>query len=73
MLSSACVKIIHRVPVTTLRTFFENLRSIRLHFELLQCDGCATFCRGDSCLRQEYGLTGGHYRLMKSYYGRSTE
>ena len=53
-------------------TYFENLRSIRLHFELLHCDGRATFCRGDSCLRQEYGLTGGHYRLMKSYYSRST-
>jgi hypothetical protein len=53
-------------------TYFENSRLIRLHFELLHCDGRATFCRGDSCLRQEYGLTGGHYRLTKSYYGRST-
>jgi len=53
-------------------TYFENSRLIRLQFELLQCDGRATLCRGDSCLRQEYGLTGGHYRLMKSYYGRST-
>jgi hypothetical protein len=46
-------------------TYFENSRLIRLHFELPQCNGRATFCRGDSCLRQEYGLTGGHYRLMK--------
>jgi hypothetical protein len=53
-------------------TFFENSRLIRLHFELLQCDGSAMFCRGDSCLRQEYGLTGGHYRLMKTYYGNGT-
>jgi hypothetical protein len=49
-------------------TYFDNSRLIRLHFELLQCDGRATFC---SCLLQEYGLTGGRYRLMKSYYGRS--
>jgi hypothetical protein len=53
-------------------TYFDNSRLIRLHFELLQCDGRATFCRSDSCLLQEYGLTGGRYRLMKSYYGRST-
>jgi hypothetical protein len=53
-------------------TYFENSRLIRLHFELLQRDGRATFCRSDSCLRQEYGLTGGRYRLMKNYYGRST-
>lgn len=52
-------------------TYFDNSRLIRLHFELLQCDGRATFCRSDSCLLQEYGLTGGRYRLMKSYYGRS--
>ena len=71
MRSSACVKIIHRAPVT-IATYFENSRLIRLHFELLQCDGRATFCRSDSCLRQEYGLTGGHHRLMKSYYGCST-
>ena len=38
-------------------TYFENSRLIRLHFELLRCDGRATFCRSDSCLRQEYGLT----------------
>jgi len=53
-------------------TYFDNSRLIKLHFELLQCDRRATFCRSDSCLRQEYGLAGGHYRLMKSYYGRST-
>jgi hypothetical protein len=52
-------------------TYFENSRLIRLHFELLQCYGRATFCRSDGCLRQDYGLTGGHYRFMKSYYGRS--
>jgi hypothetical protein len=53
-------------------TFFDNSRVIRLHFELLQCDGSAMFCRGDSCLRQDYGLSGGHYRLIKSYYSRGT-
>jgi hypothetical protein len=72
MRSSACVKIIHRAPVTILRAYVENSRLIRLHFELLQCEGRTTFCRSDGCLRQEYGLAGGHYRLLKSYYSRST-
>jgi hypothetical protein len=50
MRSSACVKIIHRAPVTILRTYVENSRLIRLHFELLQCEGRTTFCRSDGCL-----------------------
>jgi hypothetical protein len=54
-------------------TYLDSSRLMRLHFELLQCVGRAAFCRGDSCLRQEYGLSGGHYRLMKSYYGRGTD
>jgi hypothetical protein len=51
-------------------TFLDNSRLIKLHFEQLHCDGQAQFCRGTSCLRQEYISTGGHYRLMRNYYGR---
>lgn len=51
-------------------TYLDKSRLIRLHFEHLHCDEQAQFCRGASCLRQEYISTGGHYRLMRSYYGR---
>jgi len=50
-------------------TFLDNSRLIKLHFEHLHCDEQARFCRGASCLRQEYLSTGGHYRLKRSYYG----
>ena len=35
-------------------TYFDNSRLIKLHFEHLHCDERAQFCRGTSCLRQEY-------------------
>jgi hypothetical protein len=54
-------------------TYFDNSRLMRLHFEHLVCDGEARFCRRDSCLHQEYVSSGGHYRLMKSYYGRNND
>jgi hypothetical protein len=54
-------------------TYFDNSRLIKLHFEHLRCDEQARFCRGTSCLRQEYISTGGHYRLMRSYYGRDND
>jgi hypothetical protein len=54
-------------------TFFDNSRVIKLHFEHLHCDEQARFCRGTSCLRQEYITKGGHYRLQKSYYGRDDD
>jgi hypothetical protein len=54
-------------------TFFDNSRLIKLHFEHLHCDEQARFCRGTSCLRQEYISTGGHYRLQRSYYGRNDD
>ncbi|RTL75064.1 MAG: hypothetical protein EKK35_23600 [Bradyrhizobiaceae bacterium] len=56
-----------------LATYFNNAHLIKLHFEHLHCDERATYCRGDSCLHQEYVSTGGHYRLMKSYYGRNND
>lgn len=49
-------------------TYLDNSRVIRLHFERLSCDDQAAFCMQTSCLRQEYALTGGRYRLSKSYY-----
>jgi hypothetical protein len=54
-------------------TVFDNSRLIKLHFEHLHCDEQARFCRGTSCLRQEYISTGGHYRLQRSYYGRNDD
>ena len=54
-------------------TYFDNSRLIKLHFEYLHCDEQAHFCRGTSCLRQEYTSTRGHYRLMRNYYGRDDD
>jgi len=54
-------------------TYSDNSRLIKLHFEHLHCDEQARFCRGTSCLRQEYISTGGHYRLQRSYYGRDDD
>ena len=54
-------------------TYFDNSRLMKLHFEHLHCDGRAAFCRGESCLHQEYVSTGSYYRLTKSYYGRNND
>lgn len=54
-------------------TYFDNSRLMKLHFEHLHCDGPATLCREDTCLRHEYVSSGGHYRLMKSYYRRKND
>lgn len=54
-------------------TYFDNSHLIKLHFEHLHCDDQATFCRGSSCLHQEYLSTSGRYRLIKSYYGSSND
>ena len=54
-------------------TYFDNSHLMKLHFEHLHCDGQAAFCRGDSCLHEEYGSTRGHYRLLKSYYGSKND
>lgn len=50
-------------------TYLNDSRVIKLHFERLQCDNQVTFCNETSCLRHEYTLAGGRYRLTKSYYG----
>jgi hypothetical protein len=54
-------------------TYFDNSHLIKLHFEYLHCDERVTFCRGGSCLRQEYISTGSRYRLTESYYGRNND
>jgi hypothetical protein len=53
--------------------YFDNSHLMKLHFEHLNCDGQAAFCRGDSCLHQDYASAGGHYRLIRSYYGRGND
>jgi hypothetical protein len=54
-------------------TYFDNSRLMKLHFEHLHCADEATYCRQGSCLHQEYISAGGHYRLIRSYYGRKND
>lgn len=49
-------------------TYSENLRFLNLHFEHSQCQS-QKVCTQAGCLHQIYVLSGGHYRLLKSYYG----
>ena len=49
--------------------YFENSRLIVLHFEHFRCGDQGALCTQAGCLHQVYVSTGGHYRLMKSYYG----
>jgi hypothetical protein len=53
-------------------TYFHD--QINLHFEHFHCEGAkASFCNGSQCLHQVYKLTGGHYRLAKSFYGSGND
>jgi hypothetical protein len=54
-------------------TYLDNSRVIKLHFEHLHCEQHTEFCRQKNCLHQEYVSSGGHYRLLKSYYGRNDD
>ena len=48
-------------------TYFHD--QINLHFELFHCESSkAGLCNSSGCLHQVYKLTGGHYRLAKSFY-----
>ena len=49
-------------------SYFDNLRRVVLHFEHFLCDGDGTYCRPSGCLHQVWVSTGGHYRLVRSYY-----
>ena len=49
-------------------TYSENSRLLNLHFEHSQCQSQKA-CTQAGCLHQVYVLSGGRYRLLKSYYG----
>ncbi len=72
MLSSACAEI-HRAPDTTSRP----ISTIRAWWSCTSSICTVTvrqdFAGGDICLHQVYVSTGGHYRLMKSYYDRNSD
>jgi hypothetical protein len=50
-------------------TYSENSTLVNLHFEHLQCRPQKALCTQAGCLHQVYGLRGGRYRLLRSYYG----
>jgi hypothetical protein len=54
-------------------TYLQNSRLIKLHFEHLRCDAHPPFCNQSGCLHQEYILTGGRYRLLRSFYGQRND
>ena len=46
----------------------DNLQTLVLHYEHFYCSTGGTYCGPSGCLHQIYGVSNGHYRLMKSYY-----
>jgi hypothetical protein len=51
-------------------TYFHD--EINLHYERLHCE-TTSFCEASVCLHEGYRLTGGHYRLVKSFYGSRSD
>ena len=51
-------------------TYFHD--EIHLHYEHLHCD-TVSFCNASQCLHQVYKMSGGHYRLAKSFYGSGND
>lgn len=49
-------------------TYLNGSATVRLHFENLRCDGEQSVQRSDNCLREEYAVSGEHYRLVKRYH-----
>ena len=47
--------------------YFDHDRVV-LHYEHFYCQGRDVFCNASGCLHQVYILSGGHYRLQRSYY-----
>jgi len=45
-------------------TYFRD--EVRLHFEHFHCEG-TSFCDASGCLHQVYGLSGRHYRLLRTF------
>jgi hypothetical protein len=54
-------------------TYSENSRLINLHFEHYHCPTNKTLCTQAGCLHQVYVLSGGHYRLLRSYYRQGND
>lgn len=50
-------------------TYSDNSRLINLHFEYFHCPTQKAFCTQVGCLHQVYRLSGGCYRLLRSFYG----
>jgi hypothetical protein len=50
-------------------TYLDHAHVVKLHYEHLHCEDRTKFCNGGGCLLQEYESTGGHYHLIRSYYG----
>jgi hypothetical protein len=50
-------------------TYSDNSRLVNLHFEHFRCQTQKALCTQAGCLHQVYGLSGGRYRLLRSYYG----
>jgi hypothetical protein len=49
-------------------SYFDSSQRIVLHFEHFVCDGDGTYCTPSGCLHQVWVSSGGHYRLVRSYY-----
>ncbi|MFX7082919.1 hypothetical protein ABTI41_20460, partial [Acinetobacter baumannii] len=54
-------------------TYSQNSRQINLHFEHFLCESGPHFCTAAGCLHQVYASTGGHFRLVKSFYGTAND
>jgi hypothetical protein len=49
--------------------YFQNSRTLVLHFEHFRCGDRGALCTQAGCLHQVYTSTDGRYRLLRSYYG----
>ena len=54
-------------------TYLDHAHVVRLHFEHLHCEDRSKFCNAGGCLHQEYESSGGHFRLIKNYYGSGND
>jgi len=53
-------------------TYFHD--QINLHFEFFHCENPnVSLCNSSGCLHQVYKVSGGHYRLAKSFYGPAND
>jgi len=54
-------------------TYLDHAQVVKLHYEHFHCAGRTKFCNGGECLHQQYLSTGGHFRLIKNYYGSGSD